>query len=162
MDYQISKRAKSCPSKLVKPIISLSRPENNELNRFEYIDCTCHNTPGDSTSGKYIIKIQRFGSGTPEEWIIFMELVQKSPVGQNVTKGLPMYECMERVLVGDIKAEFWQQANLAGSHIVANFTAVMEKMTGHIIPTYANINQRQYMQRYLRKPPEMKVRTFTT
>ena len=67
---------------------------------------------------------------------------------------------MERVLKGDAKVEFWQQAILAGTHTVANFSTVMVKMTAHIFPTYANCDQRQYMQRYLRKPPDMKVRTF--
>lgn len=162
MEIQIPKKAKSRPSELVKPIIPLARPEKEETDPSEYIDCTCHNTPGDSTSGKYVIKIPRFGSGTPEEWIIFMDLVQKSLVGQNVTTGPPMYECMERVLTGDAKAEFLQQANLAGARTVANFTTVMNTMTAHIFPTYANRDQRRYMQRYLRKPPDMKVRTFTT
>ena len=104
MDYQIPKKAKSLPSKLVKPIIPLPRPEKNELDPLEHIDCTCHNTPGDSKSDKYVIKIPRFGSSTPEEWIIFMNKVQKSLVGQNVTIGPPMYECMERVLIGEAKA----------------------------------------------------------
>ena len=94
MDYQIPKKAKSLLSKLVKPIIPLARPEINELDPLEYIDCTCHNTPGNSISGKYIIKILIFGSGTSEEWIIFIDLVQKSQVGQNITTGPPMYECM--------------------------------------------------------------------
>ena len=68
MDYQIPpKKAKSHPSELVKPIIPLARPEKDELYPSEYIDCICHNTPGDFTSGKYAIKILRFGSGTLEE-----------------------------------------------------------------------------------------------
>ena len=67
----------------------------------------------------------------------------------------------EKVLTGDAKAEFCQQNNLAGHYTVANFTTVMNKMTAHIFLTKANRDQRQYMQRYLRKPPEMKVRTFT-
>ena len=71
-----------------------------------------------------------------------MELVQKSIVGQNVTMVPPMYECMERVLTGDAKVEFWQQTNLAGSHTVANFTIVMNKMTAHIFLTYENRDQR--------------------
>ena len=91
-----------------------------------------------------------------------MDLVQKSLVGQNVTTGPPMYECMERVLKGDAKAEFLQQANSVGSCTVANFTTVMATMTVHIFPTYAYRDQRQYKQRYLRKHPEMKVRSFTT
>ena len=35
-------------------------------------------------------------------------------------------------------------------------------MTVHIFPTYAYCDQRQYMQTYLRKPPDMKIWTFTT
>ena len=94
MDYQILKKAKSFPSELVKPIIPLARPEKHELELLEYIDCKCHNTPDNSTSGKYVIKIPRFGSGLREEWIIFIELVQKSLFGQNITTGSPMYEYM--------------------------------------------------------------------
>ena len=66
----------------------------------------------------------------------------KAFVGQNVTTGPPMYKCMERLLTGDSKAEFQQQANLAGTHTVADFTTVMEKMTAHIIPICANYDQR--------------------
>ena len=96
---------------MVKPIIPLARPEMDELEDSGYIDHTYHNTSGDTTSGKYIIKIPWFDSGTPEEWIIFVDLVQKSLIGQNVTTGPPMYKCMERVLKGDTKAEFLQKAN---------------------------------------------------
>ena len=83
---------------MVKLIILLARPENDELDVLEYIDLSCHNTSRDNTSGKYVIKIPRFDFGTPEEWIIFGNLVQKSLVGQNVTTGPPMYKFMERVL----------------------------------------------------------------
>ena len=129
---------------------------------MEYIDHTCHNTPGDTTSGKYVIKIPRFDSGTPEEWIIFVDLVQNSLVGQNVTTGLLMYKCMERMLKGDAKAEFLQQANLVGSCTVATFTMSMATMNVHVFPTYAYGDQRRFMQRYLRKPPDIKVRSSTT
>ena len=77
MYYSIPKKAISQPKELVKPIFPHARPENDELDPLEYIDCTCHNIPGDSMSREYVIKILRFGTGTPEEWIIFMELVQK-------------------------------------------------------------------------------------
>ena len=71
-----------------------------------------------------------------------------------------MYECMEKVLKGDANAELLQQANLVGSCTVANFTTIMVIMTVHVFPTYAYCDQRHYMQRYLRKPPDMKVRSF--
>ena len=79
-------------SKLVKSIIPLVRSEMDELDALKYVDHTCHNTPGDTTSGKYVIKIPRFDSDTPEEWIIFVEFFQKSFVAQIVTTGPLMYK----------------------------------------------------------------------
>ena len=84
-----------------------------------------------------MIKIPRFDSDTPEKWIIFVYLVQKALVGPNVTTGPPMYKCMERVLKGDAKAEFTQQANLAGSRTIGHFTTVMATMTMHFFPVLA-------------------------
>ena len=46
-----------------------------DVEPSDYIDHKCHNTPGDSTLGKYVIKIPIYDSGTPEEWIIFVDLV---------------------------------------------------------------------------------------
>ena len=96
-------------------MIPLERPEKEDFNTCEYIDHISHNTPGDSTSGKYVIKIPRFDSCTPEEWIISMDLVQKVLVGQNITTGSPIYTCIEKVLKSDAKEYFTQQANLVGS-----------------------------------------------
>ena len=70
----------------------------------------CHNTSEDDTLGKYIIKNLGFDSGTPEDWIIFVNLVQKSLEGQNFTIGPPLCMYMERVMKGDAKAEFLHQA----------------------------------------------------
>ena len=139
---------------MVKPITSLARPEKDEVEALKHIDHTHHNTPGDSASGIYVIKIPRFDSGTPEEWIIFVDLVQKSLIGQNATTSPTMYECMEMVLKGVDKAELLQKANLVGSCSAANFTTVtMVIMTVHFFSTYSYCDQRLYMQRYLKKPP---------
>ena len=92
----------------------------------------------------------KFDSATPKEQIIFVNLVQKNLEVQNDTSGPPM--CTERVLKGNVKAEFLQWINF----IVANFTKVMATMTVHIFSTYANHNKRQFKQRYLRKPHKTK------
>ena len=102
------------------------------LDALEYIDLACHNTPKDTASGKYVIKIPRLDSGTPEEWIIFVDIVQKSSLGQNTSTSPPMCKCMKRVLKGDAKAVYCQQANLVGSRTVVKFTALMTTMTVHI------------------------------
>ena len=73
-----------------------------------------------------------------------------------------MYECIERMIKGDAKDEFLQQANLVRSCTVANRTMVMGTMTIQVFPIYAYCDQKSCMQRYLRKPPDMKMRSFTT
>ena len=75
MEDKIHKKTKCYPSKLVKSIILLARPEKYELDASEYINHTCHNTPRDMTLGKYVIRIPKFDSDTPEEWIILADLV---------------------------------------------------------------------------------------
>ena len=79
---------------IVKRIILLERPEKENLEPNEWKDYMCHNTPGNSASVKYIIKIPRSGFGTLEAWIIFVDLLQKVLVGHSVTTGQPMYKCM--------------------------------------------------------------------
>ena len=85
-----------------------------------------------NNSGKNISKILRFDSGAPKEWIIFMDLVQKALIGQNVTTDHPMYECMGGLLKVEAKVKFTQQANLAGSCTVKYHTTVMATITIHI------------------------------
>ena len=128
---------------MVKPFIPLATSEKDKFDSSEYINHTRHKTSGDTTSGKYVIKIPRFDSGTPEESIIFMDLVQKSLVGRNHTTGPPMYKCIERVLKGDAKAEFLQQANLVGSYTVANFITVTATINVHVFPSNAYCDQRK-------------------
>ena len=107
---------------MFNPIILLERLQKKDLKPSKHIDCMCHNIPGDSTSGKYIIKMPIFDSGFLEEWIIFAELVQKVLIGQNVTTGPPIYKCMERELNGGAKAKSTQQAYLEGICTVGNCT----------------------------------------
>ena len=81
MEDKIPNKNKSKSWELVNPIISPACPEKEDLEPGEYIDHMCHNTPGNSTSSKYVIKISIFDSGMPEEWIIFGDLVQKALIG---------------------------------------------------------------------------------
>ena len=75
------KKKKPKSQQLVNPIIPLERPEKEDLEPSDFKDHTCHNNPDNSTSGKYIIKLPKFDYGTPEEWIIFVNLVKKVFVG---------------------------------------------------------------------------------
>ena len=162
MEDKIPKKKKCESQELVNLIILLERPVKEDLEPSKYIGQTCHNTPGNSAPGKYVIKIPRFDSCMPKEWIVFVDLVQKALVQQNVTTGPPTYKCMVRVLKGDAKAEFTQKVNLVGSCTAGNFTTVMATMTVYIFPVLAYQDQKQYMYRYLRKPKKIQVHTFTS
>ena len=119
---------------MVKPIIPPATTEKYELDALEYINHTCHNTPRDTTSEEYIIKIPRFDSGTLEEWIIFVDLVQKSLAQQNSTAGPLMYKRIKRVLKGDTKDKFLKMANLVRSWSVSYFTTVMVNIWLYMSP----------------------------
>ena len=69
---------------------------------------------------------------------------------------------MEMGLKGDTKVKFTQQANLVESHCVSNFTMKIVTMTMHIFLKHAYLDQKLYIRIYLRRPKEMKVRTFTS
>ena len=75
MEDKIPKKNKSKFQELVNPIILLESPEKEDLDPSDYTDHTCQNTPGDSSSGKYVIKTPGINSDTPEEWIVFVDLL---------------------------------------------------------------------------------------
>ena len=75
MDDHIPKKYKPLSQELLSTIILFGRPEKVDLEPSKYIDNMCHYALGNSTSEKYVIKISRFDSGTPEEWILFVDLV---------------------------------------------------------------------------------------
>ena len=83
-----------------------------------------------------MIKILGFDSSTPEKLIIFVDLVQKSFIGQNATTGPSMYKCIKRALKNDTKPKFLWKANLVGSCTITNFNTVMAVRSVHIFPTY--------------------------
>ena len=87
MEDKIPKQNKSKSQELYNLMIQLECPKKDDLKSSEYLDHMYHYTPGNSTSGKYMIEIPRFDSGEPKDWIIFVDLVQKALVGQNVTTG---------------------------------------------------------------------------
>ena len=68
-----------------------------------------------------------------------------------------MYKYIERMLKGNTKAVFLHQTTLVGSCAIANFTTVMATKTVHIFTTYAYCDQRQYLEKYLRKLHKVKV-----
>ena len=80
----------------------------------------------------------------PEEWIVFVDKVQKALVGRNT--GPLTYKYMQLLLKGDAKAEFIDKANFVGNLTVGNFSIVMATMTVHIFPTFVYCDLKQYLR----------------
>lgn len=160
MNETISKNGKVNTHQV--PIIPLERAKASDSKDQRYIEHTCYNTPGDSKTGKYVIQVPIYDAGHPEEWINFVELVNKCIAGQNITAGPQMYQLVLRVLQGDAKAQFEAQTGHFGAQNPRNFKSVMAAMTVHVFPRYALRDQKRYLQRYLEKPLKMKVRKFVT
>ena len=136
MEYTIpKKKGTKIVAPVVRPIITLERSEaEDKIPPSEYIEHKFHNDPGDNKSGQYVVKIPRYGSGTPEDWLVFIDLCKKAIIRQNVTTPPPMYAFMDRVLKGDAKAEFVAKADAMGSKTVDHFEQVgqqVEKLPDH-------------------------------
>ena len=58
--------------------------------------------------------------GTPEEWLQFLDNLEKAINGQHITSGPEQYELTERLLMGDALATFklkMLESSTNGSHL---------------------------------------------
>ena len=49
--------------------------DNKDLDSSIYMDHRRHDTPGNSNWRNHVMKIPKFDSNTPDEWIIFVDLL---------------------------------------------------------------------------------------
>ena len=79
-------------SSLIAPAISLEHRDKKDLRKFQYVECKYNARPGDPESPVYSIQIPYFGTGTPEEWLQFLDNLEKAINGQHITSGPERYE----------------------------------------------------------------------
>ena len=66
-------------------IIPLERPEKKSLEKGQYEQLTLYNNPSTpDTSTTFKIDVPYFGTGTPEEYLLFKKQVDKVIVGQGL------------------------------------------------------------------------------
>ena len=147
---------------LIKPAITLARPEIERLKTGQYLTLKCQNTPGDANSTKYDLSIPYFGTGTPEEWLMFQDNLLKGIAGQNITEAEGKYKLIESLLIGDALTVFNTKSVERGRRTDNNFSKVLMDLTTYIFPKHAYREQRRYMRRFLKKPESMPVRTFVS
>ena len=77
--------------RFIPPIIPLERPEEKQLRKDQYLTFKLRSVPTEESSTTYDLSIPFFGNGSPEELLIFLNLLNKVFVGQNVTTGPQKY-----------------------------------------------------------------------
>ena len=155
------KRSVGTPT-LIVPAIPLGRPEKKVLTKGQYVEYKCFSVPGDTESPAYNIQIPYFGTGTPEEWLMFLDNLDKALVGQHITDGPGRYTFTERLLKGDALATFRLKTLEVGTRTVDHFNEVMAQLTAHIFPVHAYREQKRFLRRFLKKPKDWTVREFVT
>ena len=121
-------------SSLIAPAISLERPKKKDLRKGQYVECKCNARPGDPESPVYSIRILYFGTGTPEEWLQFLDNLEKAINAQHVTRGPEWYELTERLLTGDALATFKLKTLEQGNRTVEHFTTNGSHLSSSRIP----------------------------
>jgi len=145
---------------LINPAISLDCPERKLLTKGQYVEYRCHSSPRGPDSPVYSLLGPYFSTGSPEEWLLFMDNFYKAIIGQNITDGPGCYEFAERVLKGDAFATFRHKTIETGNRTVENFDMVMSKLSAHIFLVHTYREQKHYMCRFLKKPKDWSVSKF--
>ena len=102
-------------------------------------------------------------TGTPEEWLQFLDNLEKAINGQHITSGPERYELTERLLTGDALAMFKLKTLEQGDCTVEHFNMVIAQLTAQIFPAHAYCEQKHYMRsRFLKKPRSYSVRDFSS
>jgi len=147
---------------VIKPAIKLARPEVKVLKKGEYISPNCLTEPGNPDSPSYTIQLPYYCDGSPEEYLIWRDLLKKALTGQNITDGPTMFNYTENVMTGDALAFFKRKTLEAPARTVVRYNRIMKELTAHVFPVHAYREQKRYMRRFLRKPQEMTTREYFT
>ena len=158
---RIAKKKKTSVS-LVNPIIPYERPKDKELKKGDCVNLKCHVVPADTNSNTYEIHVPYFGTGSPEEWLIFLDRLWKGITGQNASTGPARFEQCERSLKGDALMVYRLKVADINARTNAEFENVLSSMTEHIFPVHAYREQKRYMRYNLKKPTDVCVRDFVS
>ena len=88
------------------PPIPLERPEAKELEKDQHLTLKLRAVPGRQTSGEYTLNVPYFQSWEPEEWLKFIQNLNKVFIGQNMTTYPARFAMARRLLAGDSLTHF--------------------------------------------------------
>ena len=166
MKVNVPRKSKQSNNGFAPPPIPLERPAAKELEKDQYLALKLKSVPGRASSGEYTLNVPYFQSGEPEEWLKFMQSLNKVFVGQSLTSAPNKFAMARRLLAGDSLMHFDKMAaSLTNDDDVPvededNFKKALNAVTETILNKKALSTQKRYMRRILRKPKDMRIRMY--
>ena len=142
------------------PPVLLKPTEQSEPKKGDFLKIALRTNPTDSSSDTYSLNIRHFRTGTPEEFLKWRKDYDMVIRGQNLTNGPAKYAMARTLLQGDALRVFNNAASTESTETNENFQKVLNALTRHIFPRKALVRQKRYMRRQMRKPYNMKIRTY--
>ena len=148
------------------PPIPLERPSVKELEKDQYLSLKLRSIPGRATSAEYTLNVPYFQSGTAEEWLKFLQSLDRVFTGQNLTTGPNKFSMARRLLAGDSLSHFDKKAETFkdddGNPVESeeNFKLVLRAVTETILNNKVFLTQKRNMRGILCKPKEMSIRMY--
>ena len=158
--YSDPKNAFNASRRYVTPPIPFQRPAAKELSKDQYQVYKLRNVPKEKTSPTYELAVPYFSSGTPEEFLMFRENVERVCKGQNVTDGPGKFLIARRLLEGDALAVFNGALPAGEQETSDNFEVCMNAVRDFVFPPRALLIQKRYLRRFVRKQSGQKTRDF--
>ena len=145
-------------TRLLKPAIGLSRPEENKESKSPDEKIKCQTNPQDTNSTTYKIPMSYFRDGTPKEWLLFKKKLKRCIEGQSATTGQAKYALARRLLAGQALADFNHAASIHGGETTANYKRYIEAVTLGVFLQKGLQDHKRWTRPFLKNPQDMPMR----
>jgi hypothetical protein len=141
------------------PVIGLERPSEKDHVKGHYETLKLRNHPekGD-TSPQFSFVLDYYGTGTPEEFLLYEKGLKKVMKGQGLIIGPDKFETTRRTLEGDALATFNDATLMQNDESIESYQKSMNVLKKHVFPARAMQMQKRWMRRFLRKPKDKTIR----
>ena len=148
-------------SGFLPPPILLERAEQEKtLGKNKYLSMKLKSSPIYQNSPVYKKAVPYFKTGLVEQWFVFEKDLKEVFVGQNLTTGPSQYAMTHRLLQGNSLAQFNVKATALGNETNASFKSCIQAVSSTGVLKKGLQTQKWYMCHILRKPKEMKIRSY--
>jgi hypothetical protein len=108
--------------------------------------------PGKKDSATYEVEVKLFSSGTPEEWLEFLDVWEKVKNGQQLTTDTAQATVFANMLQGEALRVFEvRKTQVTLDATTRNFDALVQEVTRYFFPEQALVDQKRFLCHYNRK-----------